>query len=284
MAASYDAIYQAFITGDVAKALQLKQKADSVYGSHYWTPPLLFLEAAAYLKQRKDSLAQQSLQWLIQRFPESPLKPRAAHLLKTISQRDSLEQYLSALNIKRVPDDTLLVIPTDQRTRPDSTAKTVVVPKVTKPVKTIEPKDTAVKIPVAVTTNQSSLPVSGYTWIDSTTFHVVMVMEQVDLVYAREAKLAFDQYNRSASPSTTVTKDTLGGPRSLLVFSKFTSSQKAARYYENLRKNLNVLVGWMKPSQYSFLMISSDNLIMLQKNKTLDDYRNLLRSKYPTLF
>ncbi|MFM7710298.1 MAG: tetratricopeptide repeat protein, partial [Ferruginibacter sp.] len=90
MTASYDAIYQAFISGDMVKALQLKQQADSVYGSHYWTPPLLFLESAAYLKQRKDSLAQQSLQWLIQRFPESPLKPRAEHLLKIISQRDSL--------------------------------------------------------------------------------------------------------------------------------------------------------------------------------------------------
>lgn len=284
MAASYDAIYQAFISGNVEKALQLKQKADSVYGSHYWTPPLLFLESAAYLKQRKDSLAQQSLQLLIQRFPESPLKPRAEHLLKTISQRDSLEQYLSVLNIKRVPEDTLIVIPTDQKNRPDTAAKTVVVPKVTKPVKSVLPKDTATKAPVAVTGNQPPLSTSGYSWTDSTTFHVVMVMEQVDLVYAREAKLAFDQYNRSASQAITVTKDTLGGPRSLLVFSRFPSAQKAARYYENLRKNLSVLVGWMKPSQYTFLIISSDNLSILQKNKTLDDYRNLLRSKYPTLF
>jgi hypothetical protein len=111
-----------------------------------------------------------------------------------------------------------------------------------------------------------------------------MVLEQVDMVYIREAKLSFDQYNQSVTPPVSVLRDTLGGPRTLLVFSSFPSSQKAVTYFDRLRKNLSGMIGWLKPSQYSFIIISADNLAILKKNKNLDEYKSLLRTKIPGLF
>ncbi len=282
LASTYESIYQSFISGDMNKALTLKKQADSLHGDHYWTPQLLFLESAAYLKNRNDSLALRSLVTIIQRFPESPLKMRAESLIRTITQRDSLEQYLNALSITRLPDDPLIALPSSPTTQPDTTRK-VALPTVRQPVPSTTPDTTRSNKPVAQPI-QPTPTTYGYTWTDSTTFYLAMVLEQVDMVYIREAKLSFDQYNQSVTPPVSVLRDTLGGPRTLLVFSSFPSSQKAVTYFDRLRKNLSGMIGWLKPSQYSFIIISADNLAILKKNKNLDEYKSLLRTKIPGLF
>lgn len=110
--AKYKDIYNMFIEGDFARAEQEKLKADSIYKDNYWTPQLLYIEAVYYIKERKDAIAMQQLNSIINLFPKSLLTPKAKIMIDVLSRRKQIEDYLTKLDVKRANDDDSTVAPT----------------------------------------------------------------------------------------------------------------------------------------------------------------------------
>ncbi|MHA4847713.1 type IX secretion system periplasmic lipoprotein PorW/SprE [Flavitalea antarctica] len=109
----YESIYISFIEGRFDQALSDKKIADSLYGTHYWTPQLLYIQSVYHIKQKQDDQAKVVLQQIIQLYPTSPLSPRARTMLDVLGRRREIEDYLTNLKIERPGEDSALVITND---------------------------------------------------------------------------------------------------------------------------------------------------------------------------
>ncbi|MEO5648987.1 MAG: tetratricopeptide repeat protein [Ginsengibacter sp.] len=278
----YNDIYNLFIEGNFSQAINEKLKADSLYGNNYWSPQLLYIESVYYIRERKDSIAISILNQVITQYPTSPLKEKAATMLDVLSRRDSIESYLTHLQIERVKEDSQMVVFDDTKVSRN-------VQLATGNIKT-QPDATPVTPEKAVINPEKKLPppVRNATFVfdPNSSQYVVMVLNKVDPVYSSEARNAFTRYNREKfySLNLQVVKDTLDKERTLLVFSEFINAEAAITYRERIKKDAANEVSWLPADKYSFYIISNTNLELLKENKKLQNYIDLLNEKYPGKF
>ena len=110
---AYQDIYDLFIEGNFTKAIADKKIADSIYGSNYWTPQLMYIEAVYYIKQRNDAKASEILSAIISQNPNTPMASKAATMINVLGRRQTIEDELNGLNVKRVEEEKR--IPVDTR-------------------------------------------------------------------------------------------------------------------------------------------------------------------------
>jgi hypothetical protein len=105
-------------------------------------------------------------------------------------------------------------------------------------------------------------------------------------VYINEAKNAFNRYNREkfSGQPIEITKSPFDKDRNFLVFNQFKDAATAVDYATKIKKSAGSEISWLPASKYTFFIISEANLIILQANKDLQGYLNLLHSKYPVNF
>ncbi|MEJ7766493.1 MAG: hypothetical protein WKF89_01690 [Chitinophagaceae bacterium] len=87
----YQDVYTLFIEGKFLEAVRQKKQADSIYGSNYWTPQLLYIEAVYYVRQRKDTMAQEILVKSMQLYPTSPMFSKTSNLMRILCRRKDIE-------------------------------------------------------------------------------------------------------------------------------------------------------------------------------------------------
>ena len=279
----YENIYNLFIEGDFAKAVDEKHKADSMYGSNYWSPQLLYIESVYYIRKRDDSSAINILNEIIKQYPKSPLKGKAVTMIDVLKRRSSIEKYLTDLKVERAKEDSQIIVYDDPTILKNVARDTNSVA----PVKADTSNVTAGKVEIAPS-KKLAPPVTNGTFIfDPLTPQLVMiVLNKVDPVYSSEAKNAFSRYNREkfyAQP-IDIAKDTLDKDRTLLVFSQFETADAALKYMDRLKKDAPGEISWLPAAKYSFYIISSTNLDLLKQNKNLQKYIDLLHEKYPGKF
>lgn len=281
--AIYNGIYRQFIEGNFEQAIAQKEKADSLYGQTFWSPQLAYIESVYYIKQRKDSVAIEKLAGISRDFPSSPMKEKAENLIRVLKNRDSIENYLTNLEIKRMPEDSQTVVFNDTRIHGNLPQKLVrndsnLLPK----------KITTVDIPELKEEKKAPAVVkrSNFSFDPLSVQNVVMLMTKVDPVYSSEARTALLRYTKSAFSNRTVqiVKDTLDADRSLLVFSEFVSAEDAINFLDRLKRNVGSEISWLPADKYSFFIISDENLELLKENKKLENYLELLTEKYPGKF
>lgn len=278
----YQDIYNLFIEGNFEEATKQKQNADSVYGANYWNPQLLYIESMYYIHQRQDSVATGILNQIINQYPGSALKEKAATMIDVLQRRSSIEGYLSNLTIERAKEDSQIVV------YDSAMISKGVFPAIkNEKVKTKEQLVTAGK---AVLNPEKKLPppVSNgtFTFDPLTPQYVVMLLNKVDPVYSNEAKNAFVRYSREKFRllNLEITKDTLDTERTLLVFTQFENADAAISFMDKIKKDAPSEVSWLPADKYSFYIISSTNLDLLKGNKNLANYLELLNKKYPGKF
>ena len=105
----YEQIYNSFIEGKFAEALAEKKTADSLYGDKYWTPQLLYIESVYFIHNHDDPRAIAILSNIPMKYPHTPMADKATTLIDVLKRRRQIEDYLTKLQVKRIPDDSTVV-------------------------------------------------------------------------------------------------------------------------------------------------------------------------------
>ena len=279
----YNNIYNLFIEGDFARAIKEKNEADSLYGKSYWNPQMLYIQSVYYIQKRQDSAAKEVLKQIIANYPKTPMEEKAKTMLDVLGRRDSIENYLTNLEVVRAKEDSQIVVFDDSKPVNKITAPAV---SAEKPV--IQNEKVVAGNAELSQEKKLAPPVkkSGFIFDPLEPQNVVMMLTKVDPVYSSEARNAFNRFN-SQSYSTNkiqIVKDTLDSERTLLVFSQFADAQEAIKYLDKLKQAAPSQVSWLPAQKYSFYIISDSNLDILKENKNLQNYIELLNNKYPGKF
>jgi len=278
----YDKIYNLFIEGNFDAAIKEKNTADSLYGQSYWTPQLLYIQSVYYIQKREDSAAMNVLQQIIDHYPTSPMKDKAATMLDVLGRRDSIENYLTNLNVLRAKEDSQIVV-FDQSKIVNNVKVPVINEKPAIQTQPIQPGKAEIN-----PEKKLAPPIknASFTFDPTEPQDVMMVLTKVDPVYSSEARNAFNRFN-SQSASTNkiqIVKDTLDSDRTLLIFSGFEGADIAIQYLNKLKQAAPSQISWLPAQKYSFYIISDSNLQLLKENKDLKSYIDLLNKKYPGKF
>ena len=277
----YEGIYDLLIAGDFDEALNQKKIADSTYGSNYWTPQLLYIEAVYLAKHREDTTAENLLTQIISLYPNTPLAKKAETLFNVLKRRTIIENELTNLVIEKPVEDTtaaqaLVTVAQDKNpsVKRDTTAIAQKQPDQKPKIdnKTIVKKSAtdsvAIKVPPP--------PLAKFDYNPDDKHYVMVILNHVDNVFRNEAKNAFGIYNREKYYDKTFDYSTLDidGENKLLLVGAFDNAQAAIDYLQQARPVANTrIIPWLKPEKYSFSIISGRNLEILKSNLKLDEYR-----------
>jgi tetratricopeptide (TPR) repeat protein len=277
----YDRIYNLYIEGNFAEANKEKNAADSLYGQSYWNPQLLYIQSVYYIQKRQDSAAMNVLHQIVNQYPNSPMREKATTMIDVLSKRDSIENYLTHLNVTRAKEDSQIVVF-------DESKKVNVTPTVRNEAPVIKNETIQPQKPVINPEKKLAPPVKNaqFTFNPTDSQNVLMVLTKVDPVYVSEARNAFNRFNSqsAATNQIQVVKDTLDSQRSFLVFSQFIDADEAIKYLDKLKQQAPVQISWLPAQKYAFYIISESNLELLKQNKNLRGYIDLLNKKYPGKF
>ncbi len=308
----YESIYNLFIEGNFDQAFAEKKKADSLYGSNYWSPQLLYIEAVYHIKQHNDSTAIAVLKNITTLYPDAKLTPKAVRMIDVLKRRAEIEDYLSKLQITRAKDDEIVI--TDDRPkliRNDSnlikspvriidTTRTEIKPAALTIKDSLKLNgqpvimDTANKIIRSVIAPLKDSPKKGptifmngpFTLNTAASHNVIMILDKVDGTYVNESKNAFARYLNESFRGEPITliKDAIDKDRAVLVFTSFTDATAAYRFLVKIKKDAPDEVSWLPANKYSFYLISDENFQLLKTNKDIAGYIGLLNKIYPGKF
>lgn len=110
MTKQYEHVYNLFIEGSFDEALRQKKLADSLYGTNYWTPQLLYIQSVYFIRQRMDDSAKASLGHIVSMYPNTPMAAKAKNLIDVLGRRQQIEDYLTKLQIERPKEDSMTII------------------------------------------------------------------------------------------------------------------------------------------------------------------------------
>jgi hypothetical protein len=286
----YQDIYDQFIAGNFDDALAKKKAADSIYGTNYWTPQLLYIEAVYLAKQRQDTSAEHVLQQIMSLYSGTPLAQKAETLFTVLQRRTIIENELANLVIERPAEDTVATVQAPvvaEEKRPvinkDTTAiakKQQDQPKITNNVIKKSATDSVV-IKVAPP------PLAKFDYDPADKHFVVIILNRVDNVFRNEAKNAFGIYNREKYYNKTFDYSTadIDAENKLLLVGGFNNAQEAIDYVLEAKPVATTrIMPWLKPEKYSFSIISSRNLEILKTNLKLDEYRKFAEQNWKGKF
>ncbi|MBY0478813.1 MAG: hypothetical protein K2Q24_14285 [Chitinophagaceae bacterium] len=307
---AYESIYNLMIEGKFTDALQQKKTADSVYGTSYWTPQLLYIESLYHIQQKNDSTAVVTLNNIESKFPGTPMAEKAAVLKEVLGRRKEIEDYLTNTNIVRQTEDSVY-IPFDdgpkvnkisQQTKTDSTTKigistqpqqnnaNITRPKA--PVQKVgnekEERNNAGNVKLGnkpVTDTTRIKPIReikvemAYVYSPSEPYTVMMYFEEVDPIYITESKNAFQRYNAGSHGGENIPIKIYDTDKDLLYMElgAFTDVTTVLSYMEELKKNAKQIVPWLPAAKYNFVVISVRNLEILKSRKNIEEYKLFIR-------
>ena len=280
---AYEDIYNLFIEGNFTKAVADKAAADSIYGSNYWTPQLMYIEAVYYIKQKNDAKATEILTAIISQNPNTPIASKAATMINVLARRKMIEDELNGLNVKRVEEEKRIQV--DTTTRIDTVAYTPL-PQKEKPkeeIKVTDPKpvvktvDTVAKKPI----------ISAYSFKPDDKYYAAVLLTKVDMVWVNETKNAFNIYNRGKyyNKQFEYTVTPLNPEYKILLIGNFDNAQAAAEYVQTVKPVSNSqIVPWLAADKYSFTIISAANLEILKTQQDIGLYKQFIEKNLPVKF
>ena len=284
----YDDVYNLFIEGKFDEALDKKHVADSLYGKHYWSPQLLYIEAVYHIHQRNDSAAKVVLNNINTLYAGTPMAAKAKTMMEVLGRRAQIEDYLTKLQIERPKEDSVATpVGTPMTQGPvvskppvkliaTDSAQTAKKPADNKPAKN-STDSTAAKKPV--TGNFVNAPEQAH--------YVVLVMDKVDPVYVSEAKNAFTRYNKEKyyNQQIEVTPLPLTDDIRFVLMGSFENAVKALDYLDKTRKAAPTeIIPWMPAPKYSFIIITESNLELLKTSKDVTAYKKFLIQNFKDSF
>ena len=294
---TYENIYDLFLEGKFAQAITEKTKADAQYGSHYWTPQLLYIESIYYVKQKQDAKAFESLEKIIQTFPGTVMAEKATTLSEVLKRRETIENELRNLNVI-IPTEAIAKKTDDVVTKiPEKVAGKIINPVVNAPAlidTTVQltkkqEKVTLIKDTVAAIKDTiiSKPVVSPFVFKPVDTYSVMLFLSKLDMVWMNETKNAFNIYNRGKyfNRQFNLSLTELDGEYRGLLIGSFNNAQAALDYLQAAKAvSSSQIIPWLKSDRYSFTIISDDNLQLLKANKEVNIYKQFIEKNLPGKF
>lgn len=280
---AYEDIYNLFIEGDFTKAVADKAIADSMYGSTYWTPQLMYIESVYYIKQRDDAKATEILNAIITQGPNTPMASKAKTMIDVLSRRQKIEDELANMNVQRAEEpkpvyvdtttqqDTVVIAPLPQKEKPKE------VPKVADNKPVVIAADTVANKPI----------ISSYTFKPEDKYYAVVILSRVDMVWVNETKNAFNIYNRGKfyNKQFEYNVNQLNTEYKLLLIGNFDNAQAAADYVATVKPvSKSQIVPWLAPEKYTYTIISAANLEILKTQQDIGLYKQFIEKNLPGKF
>jgi len=276
---AYEDIYNLFIEGNFIKAIADKAIADSLYGSNYWTPQLMYIESVYYIRQKEDAKAIVILNEIISQQPGSSMAEKAVTMIDVLSRRQKIEDELRGLNVQRIEDKplpkadttTIAVTQLPQKEMPKEAVKT---PDVKPVIKTV---DTVANKPI----------ISAYSFKPDDKYFAVVILSKVDMVWVNETKNAFNIYNRGNfyNKQFEYTVSQLNPENKLLLIGTFDNAQAAAEYVQGVKPvSTSQIIPWLAADKYSFTVISAANLEVLKTQQDIGLYKQFIGKNLPAKF
>ncbi|PZP41858.1 MAG: hypothetical protein DI598_17760, partial [Pseudopedobacter saltans] len=288
---TYANIYNEMIAGEFAKAKADKLKADSIYGSQYWTPQLLYIESIYYVSERQDSTALFKLHTLVNRFVNSPIKDNAETMIRVLSKRAEIEDYLTKLQITRLKDEDEEFV----RKGIENDHYEAKLPE-KEPIKLKDSLNNNIKGNLAL-----NIPKIGAVNIDTTSkngippyiisldspHYVMILLDKVAKVFATETGNAFKRFNNQNyhNQNLGLRSQVLDERYQTVLIGPFKDAGDAFIYIDKVAPiTPNRILPWLAKEKYAFTMISEKNLNILLQYKNLEDYKARLHETLPSKF
>ena len=303
--ATYDAIYNTFLEGRFEEALAAKKKMDSVYGTRFYTPQLLFIESIYYIKNRQDSSAIQQLELLTQQFASSPLSVKAKRMIEVIKRRASIENYLTKLQVSRAKEEDIVAV--DRKDKPIKEDNDVAIDEkdihhisgipfiASKPILTPMPKYITAKPSMLLkdsllqkhTVPNHPLVATKYTLSSDHKHAVMIVFEKVAPLFLNEVRTAFNNYHQTqlyGKPLTTKLEP-LDSTHTIVWVDAFENIGDAIAYINKVKPiTSSEIIPWLTNGKYIFLPIDVENWNILKVEKQLSLYKDFLHNLLPKQF
>ncbi len=280
---TYTEIYNLFLSGKFEDAISQKKKADLAIGPNNWSAQLLYIESIYYIKNRSDEQAITALNKITELYPKSPLAEKAKSIAAVVARRAEIESELSAMQVTRLKEDSLVWIDDRPLPKPKETLAKKEEPK---PVIAIpvQPKakvdSTQFKAPIA------EKKVERYTFTPTDPYAVMMILKDVDVVYVNEAKRALARYHaeRYATNGLNIQNNNVGNTPYILI-SVFSNAADALNYVEKTAPIASKeIFPWLQADKYKFIIVSTENLQKVMEDKTTEAYIRFLQQQLPGKF
>lgn len=283
----YEKIYELFIEGNFEQAIAHKKISDSIYGSKYWTPQLLYIEALYYLHAKKDDDAKKALNNIIELYGDQPIANKAKNIIEVLGRRKEIEDYLTQLEIKRT-EDTVVVMnaspqpgakigtPLEQDT---TTLRPVKLNNIDTNTLGRKPQINVANPTVKKDSIRTEIP-TVFTFNVESPHAVVILLNKVDPVYVSESRNAFNRYNaeRYAGKPVVISNQSLNDSLKMVVMTGFDNAAVALEYLNKTQPIASTqIVPWLPAGKYSFILISLENLEVLKNNHDLEGYHRFYK-------
>jgi hypothetical protein len=269
----YQKIYNLYLSGNYQEAYNTKKQADEKFGTTYWSPQLLYIQAVYQAKISNDSAALQSLNDLISLYPDSKMVSKAESLIEAIKNRKAI----TGQDVKQKPINKPAAA-VNNKVNPPQKEKTTVGDTTTKPTN-VTPSNSLAN------NKQSDVSKSGYI-TEKSPLSVFIYLTELDALYARETKLAVNRFNREQMSNQSYSLDlqVLEGKNQYLTVDFFLNDETAFNYINKLKSYMKNELIWLPEKQYEILFITSKNLDNLKQKKDIGAYREWLKQNYPGKF
>ena len=279
----------------------------------YWTPQLLYIESVYYIKQREDSIAIDRLQNIIGLFKNTVLAQKATTMIEVLKRRNEIETYLTNLDLEKPAE--IITRRVDLNATAPAKANTARIDSINKAPKEIraeakvladisntktitsEPfarRDSTVNTPkeikakeIVIDTKSKTISNNTYTFNAADTQYVVVILDNVDPIFATEAKNAFNRFNQDRFSDAKIEINTrrFNTRYQLLMFGPFMNAGDAMGYIDKTRPlAVTRIIPWLTAEKFSFNIISNANMNVLLNTQNLEAYRSFMHGVFPDKF
>ena len=281
---TYEEIYNLMISGKFEEAFIKKTNADSIYGQNKWSPQLLYIESLYYINKRQDSTAIETLEKISTLYPNSPLSEKAKLVANVIGRRSEIEKELNEKVVEKQQEQVIDWIEDGPITRAKvSEVKIDTMVKDNKTVKLIQP----IKLDsTSLVSTAKPKKDEKYFFDLNESQYVLLILNDVDIIYTNEAKRAITNYNnRNFLNKNLVLQQEKINDKTILRIAEFKNIIEAIDYIDMGKKlGPTEIFPWLPAQKYSFLLISPSNFKILTTENNLPLYLDFIKIQLPGKF